>query len=82
VLGVPTGEDVAEVTSRDGELDLGLGDVVRELGLDVEVGGEVVDSLSEDTGPVDRVDGAEVEAGVELGVVEELLDDVLWETKE
>jgi hypothetical protein len=38
---------------------------------------EVVDDLSEDSGEVDRVDGAELQVGVGLGVAKESLDDVL-----
>lgn len=50
-----------------------LSDALRE----VKVGVEVVDDLSEDTGPVDRVDGSETMCGVEVYVREEGLDSVL-----
>jgi hypothetical protein len=42
-----------------------------------EVRVEVVDSLGEDARPVDRVDGTELVAGVDVGVGEEGLDDIL-----
>jgi len=78
VLGVVSSENIAEVSSGNGELDLGVDDVVGELTLDVEEGREVVDGLGEDASPVDRVDGTEAVLGVEGRVGEEGLDDVLW----
>ena len=38
---------------------------------------EVVNDLSEDTSPVDRIDGSETMGGVEVDVREEGLDSVL-----
>lgn len=68
-------EDVAEVASRDHEADLGGGGF--GLAGEGEVGVEVVGDLGEDASPVDGVDGCEAELGVDFGVGEEGLDDVL-----
>ena len=38
---------------------------------------EVVDDLSEDTSPVDRVDGSKTMGGVEVDIREEGLDGIL-----
>jgi hypothetical protein len=43
----------------------------------VKVGVEVVDNLSEDTSPVDRVDSSETMCGVEVYIREEGFDGVL-----
>ena len=72
-LGVPAGQDVAEVAGRDGELDVGGVGFV----LDAEGGPEVVDDLREDARPVDGVDGAEGVGVLEGEVVEEGLHDGL-----
>ena len=52
---------------------------MRDLFADLEVGQEVVlvDGLGENTGPVDRVDGAEMVFLVERPVREERLHNVL-----
>ena len=56
-----TGEDVAKVTSRGDEADfIAYLEVGGGLG-EGEVGVEVVDDLGEDAGPVDGVNGTEVE---------------------
>ena len=66
------GADVAEVAGRHGEVD----DIVvarRRL----EVPGEVVHDLSQQTGPVDRVDGADRVATLEAEVGRDRLDEIL-----
>ena len=77
MLRVVSSEDISKVTSGYSELNSRFEDVVRDFGLNLEVGGEVVDGLSEDTSPVDRVDSSEVVGRVEFHVVEEEFDDVL-----
>ena len=75
--GEVTGEDVAKVARGNDEADL-VADVEGFLlACKREVGVEVVDCLSKDTGPVDGVNGAELVGGVDLRVGEEGLDDVL-----
>lgn len=71
LLGVVSSEDVSEVSCGDDELDFGGG---REG----EVGVEVVDDLSEDSSPVDRVDGPEAVSRVEERIREEGFDSVLY----
>ena len=66
-LGVPAGEDVAEVSGGDGELDGASAGGIH----DAEGGMEIVDDLAEDAGPVDGVDGAEGVCVLEGEVVEE-----------
>ena len=74
LLGVKSGKDVAEVAGGDGKVDrLHEGVLVRNA----QVGPEIVRGLRQDTAPVDRVDGTEVDAVSELLVVEGGLDDVL-----
>lgn len=58
-------------------MQVALGGGGRGLLGKVKVRVEVVDDLSEDSGPVDRVDGAEAVGAVEFGVGEEGFDDVL-----
>lgn len=75
--GEVAGEDVAKVAGGGDEADF-----VAELevggGLgEGEVGVEVVDDLGEDASPVDGVDGAKVERGVDVLVGEEDLEDIL-----
>jgi len=82
VFRVVTGEDISKVSSRDCELNFGFENVVRDVVLNLEVGGEVVDGLSEDTCPVDRIDSSEVVARVEFHVVEEEFNDVLEKQNE
>jgi hypothetical protein len=82
VFCVVARENVAKVSGRHRELDLRADDVVGKLTLDGKVGREVVDRLGEDARPVDRVDGSESVFGVELGVGEERLDDVLKAAKD
>lgn len=78
-LRVPASKDVTKVTSRYHELKLGT--ILPGLFGELEVSGEVVDDLSEDTGPVDRVDSTETVSSVELGIGEEGLDDALTSVK-
>lgn len=74
LLGVKSSKDVAEVASGDGKVDrLHEGVLVRNA----QVGPEIVRGLRQDTAPVDRVDGTEVDAVSELLVVEGGLYDVL-----
>jgi len=77
MLRIVSSEDISKVTGGDSELDSRFEYVVRDFGLNLEVGREVVDGLSEDTSPVDRVDSSEVVGRVEFHVVEEEFDDVL-----
>jgi hypothetical protein len=52
-VGIEASEDIAEVTGRHDELQ-GL---VRFQGVSKGIiGGEIVDDLGEDSGPIDRVD--------------------------
>lgn len=82
MLRVVSSEDISEVASGYSELNSRFEDVVRDFGLNLEIGGEVVDGLSEDTSPVDRVDSSEVVGRVEFHVVEEEFDDVLRKWQE
>mmetsp|Transcript_6754 Transcript_6754/g.28334 ORF Transcript_6754/g.28334 Transcript_6754/m.28334 type:complete len:477 (-) Transcript_6754:1036-2466(-) len=66
------GADVAEVAARHREADL-LDIALRGL----EVAGEVVDDLGQQTRPVDRVDRADAVLALEGQVVGHRLDDVL-----
>ena len=43
----------------------------------MEIGEEVINSLREDAGPIDRIDGAESMCRIEIGIGEERFDDVL-----
>lgn len=77
--GEVTSENVAKVSGRNSEADLvaeleGRG-LLAEEG---EIGVEVVDSLGENTSPVDAVDGAELVGRVDLRVGKKSLDDVLF----
>jgi hypothetical protein len=78
-VGKVAGQDVAKVARGDGEADLVADlEVVGPLAGEGEVRVEVVDGLGEDAGPVDRVDGAELMGGVDVGVGKEGFDNVLW----
>ena len=57
-------------------MDVGDG-VLPHFGGKVEVGVEIVDDLSEDPGPVDRVDSSQSVGRVEIDIREEGLDRVL-----
>jgi len=75
-LRVIASEDIAKVTRRNYELDLGvLG--MWDLLADLEVGEEIVDGLGENTSPVDGVDCAEMVFVIEGPVGEQSLHDVL-----
>jgi hypothetical protein len=78
LLGVVASEDVSKVAGGNDVLQLNI--PPRSFGkvpLEVEVREEVVDGLSEDASPVDRVDCSEFVLGVEFLVSEECLDNIL-----
>ncbi len=68
-LGIPAGEDVAEIARGDGELDPGGAGGVH----DPESGEKVIDDLAQHPGPVDGVDGAQGMGVLERQVVEQRL---------
>eukprot|EP00053_Salpingoeca_punica_P020194 m.210287 g.210287 ORF g.210287 m.210287 type:complete len:581 (-) comp17817_c0_seq5:5838-7580(-) len=71
-LCVVARKDVAKVAGGHNKVDLVANLVLGHLH-PAEVAEPVVDDLSEDARPVDAVDGAEADAGVELLVAKELL---------
>ena len=73
-MGIKAGQDIAKVTGRHDKLQCLVG---FQGGTEGIVGGEIVDDLGQDPGPIDRVDCTQSVGGVEVRIVEQALDDIL-----